>query len=87
MKRLTDSTLSVIDHASPKLSPPSTLLDKLVEKVVPTVTAAACPGALCSEPCTNFRRSHFMVGYRYYSPNPAGCLGHFYTCKVTFCAC
>lgn len=88
MNNLADSTLRVIDRASSKLGPLSALLDKLMEKVVPTTTAAACGGSRC-EPlhCTNIRCGHFLAGYYYWSTAPRGCEQGIYTCKQTVCIC
>lgn len=46
MKSVTDSTLRIIDHASSKLGPISSLLEKLLKRVVPTATASACIGVI-----------------------------------------
>lgn len=88
MKHLTDSALNLIDRASSKLGPLSTLLDAVVEKIVPTVTASACAGAVCAfTTCTNVHCSHFFVGTRYFSTAPHGCEFGIYTCSVSFCGC
>lgn len=88
MKHWTDSTLSLIDRASTRLGPLDSLLDKLVEKVVPTTTAAACAGSECvySE-CTDIRCGHGMVGYHLYSTAPRGCEYGIITCRVQACFC
>ncbi len=88
MKHLTDSTLNVIDHASNKLGPLSALLDKLVERVVPTTTAAACAGSRCVySTCTQNQCGHHWMGYLYYSTAPRGCQNGIYTCRVMSCFC
>jgi len=87
MKNFTDSALSIVDRASSKLGPLSSLLDTFVERVVPNVSASACTGALCKETCSGVRCGHFLVGHRFYSINAAGCNNHFYTCVASFCGC
>jgi hypothetical protein len=88
MNNLTDTTLSLIDRASTKLGPFSALLDKIVEKVVPTTTAAACAGSLCVyTTCTQNQCGHHWMGYYYYSTAPHGCQEGIYTCSVMSCFC
>ena len=88
MKNLTNSTFSAIDRASSKLGPLSSLLDKVVERVVPSVTASACPGSECVYiTCTNIRCGHHMVGYYNYSTAPRGCENGIITCRVQACIC
>jgi len=86
MKNGPDSTLSVIDRASSKLGPISSLLDKIVERVVPTVTASACRGSYCFTACGG-RCGHFLAGTAYYSTAPRGCEQGIYTCSVSGCLC
>jgi hypothetical protein len=90
MKHLTDSTLNVIERASSKLGPLSSLLDKVVERVVPATTASACLGALCKTTCDTVQRcnaQHLTYGHKHYSNHVNGCLNKIYTCSVRFCGC
>lgn len=88
MKHLTDSALNLIDRASSKLGLLSTLLDAVVEKIVPTATASACAGAVCVfTTCTDIHCGHLLVGYRYFSTAPHGCELGIYTCSVSSCFC
>lgn len=88
MKNLSDSTLSVIDRASSKFGLLSTLLDKVVEKVVPITTASACAGSECVfTTCTSIRCGHFLAGFHYFSTAPRGCEQGIYTCRVSSCFC
>jgi len=89
MKHLTDSTLSAIDRASSKLGPLSSLLDKFVEKVVPTVTASACSGVFCGAFCDTTiqcNSQHLKYGHYYYSSLRYGCSSGI-TCTIRFCGC
>lgn len=88
MNNLTNSTLNAIDRASAKLGPLSSLLDKIVERVVPTTTASACAGSECVyTECSNVRCGHGMVGYYLYSTAPHGCEQGIITCRVASCFC
>ena len=90
MKHLTDSTLSAIDRASAKLGLLSSLLDKFVERVVPTVTASACAGINCGSFCDTTiqcNSQHRTRGHTYYSTVFNGCRYGYYTCTITFCGC
>jgi hypothetical protein len=90
MKHLTDSTLSVIDRASSKLGPLSSLLDKLVERVIPTTTAAACSGAFCGAFCDTVQRcnsAHLTYGHYRYGFNSRSCQEGIIKCSIRFCGC
>jgi len=89
MKHLTDSTLNIIDRASSKLGPLSSLLDKLVERVIPTTTAAACSGAYCGAVCDTVQRcnsDHLTYGHYLYGFNSRSC-PDMIKCTVRFCGC
>jgi hypothetical protein len=89
MKHLTDSTLSVIDRASSKLGPLNSLLDKLVERVIPTTTAAACQGVPCGSFCDTHQTcsGHLTYGHSYYATSSNACIVANYSCSVRFCGC
>jgi hypothetical protein len=90
MKHLTDSTLSAIEHARSKLGPLSSVLDKFVERMVPTVTASACSGVKCGSFCDTTiqcNSQHLTYGHTYYSTVFNGCRYGYYTCYVRFCGC
>jgi hypothetical protein len=86
MQHLTDSTLSLIDRTTSKLGPFSSLLDKIVERVVPSVTASACAGSFCKTVCGP-RCAHGFAATSYYSTAPRGCEQGIYTCSVHGCFC
>lgn len=90
MKHLTESTLSVIDRASAKLGPLSSLLDKFVERVVPTTTASACFGIFCEAACDTGQRcnaNHRTYGHYYYATSPSHCTQGKWSCITRFCGC
>jgi hypothetical protein len=89
MKHLTDSTLNIIDRASSKLGPLSSLLDKLVERVIPTTTAAACQGVPCGPLCDTHQAcsGHVTYGHYYYARSSNDCINAHYFCSVRFCGC
>ena len=88
MKTLTDSTLSAIERASSKLGPFSSLLDKIMERVLPTVTASACSGTHCATTCTNIICGHHMALVSFWSSSPAECRRGHHTCSfVVSCTC
>lgn len=90
MKHLTDSTLSVIDRATAKLGPLNALLDKLVERVIPTTTAAACSGVFCglwcdtADECAGYLK---FYGHYRYATSTYNCNHGIYSCKALFCGC
>lgn len=86
MQHLTDSTLNFIDRTTSKLGPLGSLLDKIVERVVPSVTASACGGSFCKTVCGP-RCGHGYASTSYYSTAPRGCEGGIYTCYVKGCLC
>lgn len=88
MKHLSDSTLDLIDRASSKLGPLSDGLDKLVERVVPTVTASACGGTHCKTVCTNIICAHRLARVAFYASSQTNCNLQKYNCSVTVdCLC
>lgn len=90
MKHLTNSTLSALDRASTKLGPLNSLLDKLVERVIPTATAAACQGVLCGSFCDTVQTcnsAHLTYGHRYYAISSNNCIVGNYSCSARFCGC
>jgi hypothetical protein len=54
MDALTSTLLSTAHHLSEQLGPVTSLLDRLLDRLAPQATAAACSGRLCSQtqvPC------------------------------------
>ncbi len=86
MKHLTDFTLSAIDRTTSKSGLFSALLDKLIERVVPMTTGAACGGSFCQTVC-GARCGHGFASTSYYSTAPRGCEQGIYTCSVKACVC
>jgi hypothetical protein len=90
MKHLTESTLSAVDRASAKLGPLSSLLDKFVERVVPTMTASACFGMFCESACDTVQRcnaNHRTYGHNYYARSSSDCTNGNWSCIIRFCGC
>ena len=46
-----DKLLSLVDQATSRVGALNTVLDRLVERVVPQTAAAACGGSLCTVSC------------------------------------
>lgn len=59
MKRLLDA----IDGLTLRINPLSLLLDRIVEKLVPHMTAAACSGYFCYSNCVRIGGNQRIVDY------------------------
>ena len=84
MNNVSDFMLRVLDRASSKLGPISSLLDKLVERVVPAGTASACGGYLCRTYCGLKCGPDRWERFRWFAPSPSECS---HACVVQDCGC
>ncbi len=86
---MNNSILSIIDHFTHKLGLVNSLVEKLVERIVPQQTASACGGVLCYAPCSNSTCDSYGATLRthYYAQNAGSCYYEQYICSFTTCDC
>lgn len=87
MHTFTDSALSALDRLSSKPGPLNSLISRIAERIVPTVTAHACGGYLCKEGCTNNRCGHLMAYVKHYAVSVNACVHGNYNCQTVQCIC
>lgn len=59
-----NTVLSTVDHLVSRVRPLSSLLDRIVEKIVPSTTAAACGCTyLCYTECIAINGGHYIAKY------------------------
>lgn len=87
MKTFGNDLLSTVNRLTGHLGPVTSLLDGIIERVAPRVTAQACSGVLCTTHycgscCGKCSGDYLSYIYKAYSYSGTGCLSHDYTCFV-----
>lgn len=86
---MNNTVLSVVDRFTHKLGPVNSLVEKLVERIVPQQAASACGGVLCYSVCSGAACGNYgeTLHYHYYAANAGGCIYEQYICISTPCDC
>ena len=86
MHTFLDSALNAIDRVSNQLSPLSSLLDVITNRLLPNVTAQACSGFLCYDYCVQIPCGNYFTHYTaYYSATISRCIAGDIWCIADRC--
>lgn len=94
MKTFSNDLLSTVNGVIGRLGPVASLLDGIIERIAPPVTAQACSGVLCTSKycttcCANCNGDYLSLTYQAYATNLTNCVNGNYNCFVyvgcTYC--